>query len=107
LSLDVDAKSDPSLYGKKNMTSSLSSSLDVDAKSDPSLYRKEDMPPSSSSSLDVDAKSDPALCGKKICRNRRLRPSTWMRNPTQRFMKRKICQSMKHRNPPPMAKTTF
>jgi hypothetical protein len=64
-SLDVDAKSDPSVYGKKDMPTSLSSSLDVDAKSDPSVYGKKDMPTSSSSSLDVDAKSDPLVYGRK------------------------------------------
>jgi hypothetical protein len=63
--LDADAKSDPSVYGKKDIPTSSSSSLDVDAKSDPSLYGKKDMPTSSSSSLDVDAKSDPSLYGKK------------------------------------------
>jgi hypothetical protein len=77
LSLDVDAKSDPSLYGKKDIPTSSYSSLDVDVKSDPSLYGKKDIPPSLYSSLDmdaptslylsldVDAKSDPSLYGKK------------------------------------------
>jgi hypothetical protein len=61
----VDAKSDPSVYGKKDIPPLLSSSLDVDAKSDPSLYGKKDIPSSLSSSLDVDAKSGPSLYGKK------------------------------------------
>jgi hypothetical protein len=60
-SQSIDAKSDQSLYEKKDGPTPSCSSLGVEAKSDQSLYEKNDMPPSSFSSLDVDAKSDQSL----------------------------------------------
>jgi hypothetical protein len=116
-SLDIKAEHDESLYVGDVPTPKLSdhekldldsenasSSVGVDAVSDPSVYATKDKSASphttpkspdnkaagalSSSSIDVDAVSDPLFMARKMCRHR-------------------ICQSMKQRNPRPMAKSTF